>query len=131
VPGRLQRVSAAGVEVLLDAAHNPQAWAEIASQLPASFVAVVSVSADRPAAALSVALAGAVSIVATEAWAGRSASARDLAAALAAAEAVDDPVAAVRRGLELARARELPLVVLGSSYLLPHAFVALERMSAL
>jgi len=131
VPGRLQRVSAAGVEVLLDAAHNPQAWAEIASQLPASFVAVVSVSADRPAAALSVALAGAVSVVATEAWTGRSASARDLAAALAAAEAVDDPVAAVRRGLELARARELPLVVLGSSYLLPHAFVALERMSAL
>jgi dihydrofolate synthase / folylpolyglutamate synthase len=131
VPGRMQRVSAAGVEVLLDAAHNPQAWAEIASQLPASFVAVVSVSADRPAAALGVALAGAVAVVATEAWAGRSASARDLAAALAAAEAVDDPVAAVRRGLELARARELPLVVLGSAYLLPHAFAALERVSAL
>jgi dihydrofolate synthase / folylpolyglutamate synthase len=125
VPGRMQRVSAGGVEVLLDAAHNAQAWAEIASQLPASFVAVVSVSADRPAAELSVAIRGAAAVVATEAWAGRSATAHDLAAALGGAEAVDDPVAAVKRGLELARERELPLVVLGSAYLLPHAYEAL------
>jgi dihydrofolate synthase/folylpolyglutamate synthase len=125
VRGRLHRVSSGGVDVLLDAAHNPQAWLEIAHELPASFVAVVSVSADRPAAELSVALGGAVAVVATEAWVGRSATARELAAALGAAEAVDDPVAAVKRGLELARERELPLVVLGSSYLLPHAYAAL------
>ena len=128
VPGRMQRITAAGVEVLLDAAHNPQAWSTIVSQLPPSFVAVVSVSADRSVTGLSVALGGAVSVVATEAWAGRSARARDLAASLGAGEAIDDPVAAVRRGLELARERKVPLVVLGSAYLLPHAVAALAEV---
>jgi dihydrofolate synthase / folylpolyglutamate synthase len=126
VPGRMQRVSFGGVEVLLDAAHNAQAWTEIASLLPPSFVAVVSVSADRPASELTVALVAAVAVVATEAWAGRSATATDLAAALGGADAVDDPVAAVKRGLDIARRRDVPLVVLGSAYLLPHAYAALE-----
>lgn len=126
VPGRMQRVSVGGVEVLLDAAHNPEAWSEIASQLPPSFVAVVSVSADRPAGELRAALVAAVAVVATEAWVGRSATSADLAAALGGVEAVDDPVAAVARGLELARARQVPLVVIGSAYLLPHAYAALE-----
>ena len=129
VPGRMHRVSAGDVEVLLDAAHNPQAWSEIAPELPSSFVAVVSVSADRAAAELRVALERAVAVVATEAWAGRSAAAGDLAAALGEVESVDDPVAAVRRGLDLARERKLPLVVLGSAYLLPHAYAALEEVT--
>lgn len=129
VRGRMHRVSAGGVEVLLDAAHNPQAWSEIAPELPPSFVAVVSVSADRAAADLRAALGGAVAVVATEAWAGRSATALDLAAALGDAESINDPCEAMKRGLALARERGLPLVVLGSAYLLPHAYAALEEVS--
>jgi len=127
VAGRLQRLDAGGVEVLLDAAHNAQAWSAVASALPERFVCVVSASADRDPAALAPALRGAAAVVATEAWADRSRPAAALAAALGGetVDVVEDPAGAVRRGLDLARARSLPLVVLGSAYLLPHAFRAL------
>jgi len=129
IRGRMHHVLAGGVEVLLDAAHNPQAWSEIAPELPPSFVAVVSVSADRAAAELRPALGGAVATVATEAWTGRSATAGGLAAELCNAESIEDPGVAVKRGIVLARERQLPLVVLGSAYLLPHAYAALDEVS--
>ena len=52
VTGRMQRAVVEGVEVVLDAAHNPQAWQALAAELPSRYVAVVSVSLDKPAAAL-------------------------------------------------------------------------------
>jgi dihydrofolate synthase/folylpolyglutamate synthase len=125
VPGRLERHDVDGVRVTLDAAHNPQGWAWLASALAEPFVAVVSIGADRPAEELRPALARAVGVVATTAWAERSLPAAALAAAVG-AEAVDDPVAATQLGLERARATGLPLVVFGSTYLLRHAYEALR-----
>lgn len=124
VPGRVERTEVEGVQVLLDAAHNPQAWGLLGETLAEPFVAVVSVSADRDPAALRPALARAVGVFATTAWQGRSLPAADLAAAVG-AEAVDDPVTATQLGLERARATGLPLLVFGSIYLLPHAYRAL------
>jgi len=126
VRGRLERLEAGGVEVILDAAHNEQAWREVAAVLPAAFVAVVSVSLDREPAPLRVALRRAVEVVATEAWAGRSHPAPVLAAAVG-GTAVGEPAAAVLAGLRRARALGLPLVVLGSTYLLAHAYGALPQ----
>jgi dihydrofolate synthase / folylpolyglutamate synthase len=120
VLGRKQRILAEGVEVVLDAAHNADAWRTLAAELPPSYVAVVSVSLDKPPAELRVALEGAVATIATSAWPGRSIAAAQLAAVVG-GEAIDDPRAATREGLELARARGVPLVVFGSAYLLRHA----------
>lgn len=129
VRGRMHRLSAGGVEVILDAAHNPQAWNEVAGQLPPSFVAIVSISRDRPAAAIRAALSRAEAIVATEAWPGRSHPADALAKALGGGRAPvvveADPAAAFEAALEEARVRGVPLVVLGSTYFLPHAYAAL------
>jgi dihydrofolate synthase / folylpolyglutamate synthase len=125
VPGRVERAEVDGVRVLLDAAHNPQAWVLLGQTLAEPFVAVVSVSADRDPAALRPALARAVGVFATTAWEGRSLPAAELAPAIG-AEAVDDPVIATQLGLERARATGLPLVVFGSIYLLPHAYRALK-----
>ena len=124
VAGRLQREVVDGVEVVLDAAHNPGAWAAVRQELPPSFVAVVSMSLDRSAAALAPALAGARAIVATTAWPGHTAEAGTLAASLGeaglAVEVVDAPRAATRAAFERARDAGVPLVALGSTYLLPH-----------
>lgn len=123
VLGRMHRLDSDGVSVLVDAAHNPQAWSEIETSLPSAFVAVVSISADRPAAALAAALGNAVAVVTTTAWEGRSLPAGALAAAFGgSAVPIDDPGEAVARARELARSRAVPLVVLGSTYLLPHAY---------
>ncbi|HEX7084616.1 MAG TPA: cyanophycin synthetase [Gaiellaceae bacterium] len=124
VPGRLERVSVDGVEVVLDAAHNPQGWRALAAALDEPFVAVVSIGADRPPQELAPALARAVGVFATTAWEGRSLPAAELARTVG-GEAVDDPVAATQLGLERARATGLPLVVFGSTYLLTHAYEAL------
>jgi dihydrofolate synthase/folylpolyglutamate synthase len=124
VPGRLERAEVDGVPVLLDAAHNPQAWELLGETVGEPFVAVVSVSADRDPLALRPALARAVGVFATTAWEGRSLPAAELAAAIG-AEPVDDPTTATQLGLERARATGLPLLVFGSAYLLPHAYRAL------
>jgi dihydrofolate synthase/folylpolyglutamate synthase len=121
VLGRAHRFESDGVEVLLDAAHNPQAWREVKTLLPPAFVAVVAVSADREPAALGEALVGAEAVIATTAWHGRSLAAAELAAVLG-SEAVDDPGEAVLAGRERARRAGVPLVVLGSTYLLTHAY---------
>ena len=104
----------------LDAAHNADAWRTLAAELPPSFVAVVSVSLDKPPAELRVALEHALAVIATAAWPGRSLGAAELADVVG-GEAIDDPRVATRAGLEQARARDVPLVVFGSAYLLRHA----------
>lgn len=120
VTGRMQRATVDGVAVVLDAAHNPQAWRALAAELPPRYVAVVSVSHDKLAAELRVALGGAAAVIATSAWPGRSLEAAELAR-LVGAEAVDNPGAATRMGLDRARELGVPLVVFGSAYLLRHA----------
>lgn len=125
VPGRVERAEVEGVAVVLDAAHNPQAWALLGETVAEPFVAVVSVSADRDPTALRPALARAVGVFATTAWEGRSLPAAELASAIG-AEAVDDAETATQLGLERARATGLPLLVFGSIYLLPHAYRALK-----
>ena len=129
VPGRMQRFHADGVEVILDAAHNPQGWAEIGALLPSGYVALVSVSRNRPAAALAASLACARHVFVTQAWPGRSYDATELGAILSraglAVDAVIDPAGAFDAAFRFASSEQLPLVVFGSSYLLPHAFAAL------
>jgi dihydrofolate synthase/folylpolyglutamate synthase len=95
VTGRMQRSVVDGVEVVLDAGHNAQAWRMLAGELPARFVAVVSVSSDKPAGDLRIALAGAEEVVTTTAWRRRSRPAAELAAG-GGGSAVDDPRAATR-----------------------------------
>jgi dihydrofolate synthase/folylpolyglutamate synthase len=121
VTGRMQRATVDGVAVVLDAAHNPQAWRALAAELPPRYVAVISVSHDKPAAGLRDALGGAAGVIATSAWPGRSLEASELAR-LVGGEAVDDPGTATRTGLDRARELGVPLVVFGSAYLLRHAF---------
>jgi len=125
VAGRLERLRVAGVDVLLDAAHNPQAWRELRAMLPPAYVAVVAASAGRPVDALRDTLANARTAFATTAWPERPADAGTLAVAIG-AEPVEDPVTAVRLGLGRASGLGVPLVVFGSTYLLRHAYAALE-----
>lgn len=124
IPGRLERRAVDGVDVVLDAAHNAQGWSALTGELEGPFVAVVSISADRPAADLRPALEQAVAVFATTAWVGRSLPAADLARVVG-GDAVGEPELAIQLGLERARATGLPLVVFGSAYLLAHAYRAL------
>ena len=128
VPGRMQRLLVGEVEVILDAAHNPQGWSELATLLPPSYAAVVSISRDRPAQALALALRDASHVFVTEAWEGRSCDAAELGAILADSglevDAIAEPAAALGAALRFAKAEGRPLVVFGSSYLLPHALSA-------
>jgi dihydrofolate synthase/folylpolyglutamate synthase len=123
VEGRYQRAVVDGVPVVVDAAHNPQAWRTLAASLRGPHVAVVSISRDRDAAELADALAAAPleHVVATTAWERRSLPAAELAAALPGAVAVDDPRAAVAAGLVEAKRRGIGLAVFGSSFVLRHA----------
>ena len=127
VRGRFERHTLGGVDVVVDAAHNEEGWRTLLAELPASFVAVVSISADRPPDALTRLLDGrARTVVATCAWRGRSLAAQELAGRLRGDVRVeDDPVAAVRTALELARDARLPLAAFGSSYFVPHVLLAL------
>jgi dihydrofolate synthase/folylpolyglutamate synthase len=132
LPGRLHRLQAGALDVVVDAAHNEEGWREALAQTRPGFVAAVSISADRPAGVLAQLLAEAApaAVVATCAWSGRSAAADDLASALAACgvpvTVEPDPARAVTLALEHARSREQPLLVFGSTYLLPHALRALR-----
>lgn len=126
VPGRYERRRANGVDVILDAAHNPQAWRELVRLLPEGYVAVVSASADRPTEELRDALRPARHVIATEAWPGHSYPAPVLAAEVGGDEVEPDPVAAVAAGLVRAKDWGATLVVFGSAYLLPHAYRALR-----
>lgn len=131
LPGRMQRLQVDGVDVILDAAHNPQGWEELGALLPPRYVALVSISRDRSPGALAAALTQARHVVVTEAWSGRSYDATELATILAVAglevEAVGQPAEAVDAALRFAKAERLPLVVFGSAYLLPHALAAFGR----
>lgn len=124
VPGRMQRLDFDGVDVLVDAAHNPQGWEELSALLPPGYVALVSISSDRPADALAASLARARRVFVTEAWSGRSFDAGDLGVVLARAgletDTVADPGIAFEAALQFAKREQLPLVVFGSSYLLSH-----------
>jgi dihydrofolate synthase/folylpolyglutamate synthase len=131
VPGRMQRLRVEGVDVILDAAHNPQGWSELAGLLPPSYAAVVSISRDRSVQALALALREATHVFVTEAWEGRSYDAARLGSILAESgldvEAFAEPAAAFDAALRFAKAERRPLVVFGSSYLLPHALSAFGR----
>jgi folylpolyglutamate synthase/dihydropteroate synthase len=122
VAGRLQRETVDGVEVVIDSAHNPGAWHALRAEVPQTFVAVVSASLDRPLADLTEGLGGARLVVATTAWHGHTTEAASLAEALAGlpVEVVDDPGPATRRAFDRAREDGVPLVALGSTYLVPH-----------
>jgi dihydrofolate synthase/folylpolyglutamate synthase len=124
-PGRLERLTVAGGEILLDAAHNPAGAAALASYLRASgwtdAVLVFGAMADKDAAGMLAALAPSVSrIICTTAPTARAEAAAALAviaAAVAGAdrvEAIDDPEAAVIRARELAG----HVVVAGSMFLI-------------
>jgi dihydrofolate synthase / folylpolyglutamate synthase len=127
VRGRLERGRSGDVDWILDAAHNEQAWRRLLADLDGEAgVAVLSVSADKDARALRGLLARFDAVVATVAWPGRSIPAEELARAVRAEEAIPDPVEAVGRGLELARARDTRLLVFGSAYLHRHALAALR-----
>jgi dihydrofolate synthase/folylpolyglutamate synthase len=136
VRGRLERGSVDGVDYVLDAAHNEQAWRALCAELDGPVVAVVSLPADRPLEAFARVVAACDYIraaVATAASA-RSAPACDLADALSAegveADAVAEPVTAVRRGLERARAGGMSLAVFGTTYLVEHGVEALGDRQA-
>jgi len=63
VPGRLQRLERAGIEIRLDVGHNPQAARELAAFLdrhPARTLAVYAALSDKDAAGVATALAGRV-----------------------------------------------------------------------
>jgi folylpolyglutamate synthase/dihydropteroate synthase len=128
VAGRTQRFVVDRIEVVVDAAHNEEGWREVLATTRPGFVAAVSISADRPADVLARLLAERKpsAVVATCAWAGRSAPADDLGRAIAAhglpVTVEPDPV----RAVELALAERKPLLVFGSTYFLPHAFAALR-----
>ena len=129
VPGRMQRIRADGVDVILDAAHNPQGWSELSALLPPRYVAVVSISRTRSAEALAASLERAHRVFVTQAWPNRSYDAVELSSILARAglevDALVEPADAFAVALRLAKSERLPLVVYGSTYLLPHALEAL------
>jgi dihydrofolate synthase/folylpolyglutamate synthase len=122
VPGRLQRAVVDGVDVVIDSAHNPGAWEAVRDELPRAFVAVVSASRGRPLDALVPALAEARLVVATTAWPGHTTDAVALAGALGGlpVEIVDAPRPATRLAFREAKGAGVPLVALGSTYLVPH-----------
>jgi dihydrofolate synthase/folylpolyglutamate synthase len=130
VKGRMQHFRANDVDVIVDAAHNPQAWEELRALLPAHHVALVSISRDRSATALAAVLSQAHHVLVTDAWPGRSYDPVELGSILTGAglevEVVAEPPRAFAAALHSAKSARLPLVVFGSAYLLPHALAVLD-----
>jgi dihydrofolate synthase/folylpolyglutamate synthase len=121
-PGRLETIVWQGRRILLDAAHNPAGSRALASYLaaeaPAGVTLVFGAMKDKAIAGMLRELAPVVRrLVCTTAPSPRAAGAGELAAMAAAAglaaEAVDDPMAALAR----ARAGTDPIVVAGSIFL--------------
>nr|WP_255699145.1 bifunctional tetrahydrofolate synthase/dihydrofolate synthase [Luteimonas sp. Y-2-2-4F] len=137
LPGRLQRLDAGGVEVLVDVGHNPQAARALAAALaerPAAgrTVALYAALADKDAAGVAAALQDAVDDwrLAGLADAGpRSRDADALAAALAGTAAAGAPRhASVAEGLEAALRAARPgdrVLVFGSFHTAAAALAAL------
>ncbi len=145
LPGRMQLLDG-NPPLVLDAAHNPPGAGALAEALPEALggvpvVACLALLADKDAAGVVGQLAPRIDVVVcTElpaerlAHAGRPAArsldAEQLASAAReaglAAEVVREPVAAVRRAVEEARARSGAVLVSGSHYLLRYA---VERSS--
>jgi dihydrofolate synthase / folylpolyglutamate synthase len=121
VSGRRERRTIDGVEVLLDGAHNPEAWEALLAELAGQrFVALVAAPGDRNPSALLALEAEAV--VVTDPWPGRTQPVEQLAATLVSLDpaAVADPTEAFAYALACARRRGCGLAVLGSLHLLRH-----------
>ena len=130
VRGRFEQHTLDGVETLVDAAHNPQAFRALLAAAAAKagdrpLVALVALGADRDPDALAEALRdarGVRSIVATAFHARPARGAGEVAAALSRAglqvEVETDPAVAWRDALERARSVSGVLVAFGSAYLL-------------
>jgi dihydrofolate synthase/folylpolyglutamate synthase len=122
VPGRLERVGDAPLEIW-DGAHNLAGVGYVLARLPArSYVVVASILADKDADGMLAALSALGNMfVATESTNVRALPAGELAAKaarfFAGVETVDDPAAAVEKGRALA-GPEGALFVTGSLYLL-------------
>jgi dihydrofolate synthase/folylpolyglutamate synthase len=122
VPGRLERVGDAPLEIW-DGAHNLAGVGYVLARLPArSYVVVASILADKDADGMLAALSAlGNTFVATESTNVRALPAGELAAkaarCFAGVETVDDPAAAVEKGRALA-GPEGALFVTGSLYLL-------------
>jgi dihydrofolate synthase/folylpolyglutamate synthase len=110
-PGRFERVTRNGVEVVLDGAHTPAAMAAVAATLAEEFpkrraAVVLGAGADKDPAALARALAPAAAVVvATRAAHPRAASPAAVAAGAAAAALAVETRPTVAAALD--RAREL------------------------
>jgi dihydrofolate synthase / folylpolyglutamate synthase len=122
VPGRLERVGDAPLEIW-DGAHNLAGIGYVLARLPArGYVVVASILADKDADGMLAALSAlGNTFVATESTNVRALPAGELAAKaarfFAGVETVDDPAAAVEKGRALA-GPEGALFVTGSLYLL-------------
>jgi len=116
-PGRLERLTWQGKELLLDGAHNPEgAWAlrealRFHGLLPAAFV--LGFSRDKDHAAMAEALRGLGPVFLTRYASPRSEDPKALLPLFPGAKAVEDPMEALAEAL----ARESRVVVAGSLYL--------------
>jgi dihydrofolate synthase/folylpolyglutamate synthase len=131
-PGRLETRAFEGGPILLDAAHNPAGARALASYLttwaPGGVTLVFGAMKDKSVAGMLRALAPLVkTVICTTAPTARAMPAAELVPIAAAlgmdAEAVDDPLAAIRR----ARARREPIVVAGSIFLIGAVRGRLDR----
>lgn len=117
-PCRLERVLN-DPEVIIDVAHNAAGAQELARALEGPCIVVLAVSSDKDAVAIVSALAArARTLILSQFDGPRALPAADLAAHAHALvhERIDALPAAIARGIELARAAGLPLVITGSLF---------------
>jgi len=129
--GRFEAGEVDGVRYLADVAHNQTAWLELLSELtriwpPRRWVAVLAVTAERRPSELAAAVAGTEAVVHVIATITPVRAASDPAEIVVAfertagrptAEVCDAPEAAFSLAADLARRRDLDLLVTGSNYL--------------
>jgi dihydrofolate synthase/folylpolyglutamate synthase len=122
-PGRLERFRRGGIDILLDAAHNPAGARALASHLEAigwtRVTLVFGAMCDKDVRSMLAALAPfCESIVCTTAPGPRALSALEIADAARhlgpAVEAIDDPAAAIDRAVAIGK----PVVAAGSIFLI-------------